>query len=275
MRLLICCLLSLTTFPVIAQTSPSNSHAPQTPTFRTLYTFTDNYYDDGDPEGGVILDSQGNLYGGDDSTGFGPSGVIYELSPPASGGSWTFSTLFSLGNPNGWDPISNPVFDSEGNLYGTTWKGGTGFDTCPQGGCGTVFEVSPSGGVWEGATIYEFQGGADGANPTATLVVGADGNLYGTTATGGQDGCCGTVFELSLTSTGWTKTILHSFDGGSRGSPSGGLIFDGKRRPPRGGLWRGLRRGRRQNESGQRRLEIQSHLPVHGTQERLGPLWKW
>jgi hypothetical protein len=152
------------------------------------------------------------------------------------------------GTPDGADPTSRLVADSQGHLYGTTPNGGTGtncgnYSGIP--GCGTVFELTPpsaSGGSWTEKVLYSFQGGNDGAVPVGGLILDRDGNLYGTTSAGGDStgaDCvssslpgCGTVFRLSppqASSASWTESLLYVFQGGSDGSqPQSGLIFDGK-----------------------------------------------
>lgn len=137
---------------------------------------------------------------------------------------------------SGGGPQGNLVRDSAGNLYGTTFYGGTGSgDDCSDGsiyGCGTAFELMPkAGGGWTGKVLHNFGDTGDGANPAAGLISDSAGNLYGTTTGGGVYGC-GTVFELAPNKTGggWNETILHSFcapgaqfDGSQ---PWGGLVFD-------------------------------------------------
>ena len=105
------------------------------------------------------------------------------------------------------------VFDSKGNLYGVNSQGGD-FTYC-NGGCGQVFELSPtSGGGWMQRIIYTFGGGTDGSYPSG-LIADASGNLYGTTAYGGSFECgnigCGTVFELSNSRGSWKETLIHVF----------------------------------------------------------------
>lgn len=131
---------------------------------------------------------------------------------------------------DGASPIGNLVSDAEGNLYGTTYSGGSySGSVCSFSGCGTVYELSPAlGGGYTESVIYTFSGGADGGSPAAGLVADAAGNLYGTTVFGGQGGSsectigpstgCGVVFELSPKSGGgWTEQVLYSFLGGSDG----------------------------------------------------------
>jgi uncharacterized repeat protein (TIGR03803 family) len=135
---------------------------------------------------------------------------------------------FSSGSGTG--PWSTLVFDSAGNLYGTTQGGGSGGCT---GGCGTVFQLTPNGsGGWRYHLLHTFEGqnNADGAYPvfTSGLVFDSVGNLYGTTPQGGISNF-GVVFELTPKSNGpWIETIIHSFTSGERdgASPQSGLVFD-------------------------------------------------
>ncbi len=117
----------------------------------------------------------------------------------------TFSVLAKLGaQPNGYTP-SILTEGNDGNLYGTTENGGTSGD-------GTVFQLTPSGTL---TTLYSFTGGADGANPMGPLVVGTDGNLYGTTSTDGGTGDGGTFFKIT---TSGALTTLHAFNGTTEGA---------------------------------------------------------
>ena len=110
------------------------------------------------------------------------------------------------------------VADSAGNLYGTTGTGGSYTDCSPFGQtCGTVFELTPTGGGWTETVLYTFTGGLDGGEPLAGLVRDSQGNLYGTTAIGGSFGV-GTVFMLSFVSGSWTESVLYSFQGGGDGA---------------------------------------------------------
>jgi len=175
-----------------------------------LYSFSSNGQD---PNGGVVLDATGNLYGTLFSGGANSAGAVFELSP-AIGGGWTETVLYAFNfTGGGYLPCSGLVFDSHGNLYGETLAGGTG-------GGGTIFELSPgSNGTWTETTLYNFASGTDGSVPfSGTLAIDGSGKLYGVTENGGTYGY-GTVFELVAGSNGtWTKNILHSFaqenDGG-------------------------------------------------------------
>jgi len=159
------------------------------------------------PSAGLTSDKLGNLYGTTYFLGLYGYGTVFELS--RSGGTWIQSTLWALGNgSDGQFPDSNVVFDSAGNLYGTTIQGG-------EYGWGTVFELTPSAdGNWTESLLHSFLLGAnDGNSPFAGVTLAADGTVYGTTVQGGADGD-GTVFELTPSSGGvWTETIL--FNGNS------------------------------------------------------------
>jgi len=111
--------------------------------------------------------------------------------------------------------------DTSGNLYGTTYGGGLGF--------GTVFELSPDGnGSWTYTVLYSFGGKDDGKHPSGPIMLDRDGNLYGTTESGGAHGY-GVVFELTLRSGSWQETPLYSFRGGLDGKfPIAGVIMDRK-----------------------------------------------
>lgn len=107
------------------------------------------------------------------------------------------------GDPDGWSPNGKVVFDLAGNLYGTTTNGGAY-------GQGTVYELTPSGGGWTEKVIYSFTGGSDGAQPSS-LLLGQDGNLYGTTLNDYSG--AGVIFQLVHSGDTWTEQILASFGG--------------------------------------------------------------
>jgi uncharacterized repeat protein (TIGR03803 family) len=142
----------------------------------------------------------------------------------------TENILVKFTGDNGAHPYGTLVFDQSGNLYGTTSSGG------PNGGLGTVYELSPvEGGGWTQTTLYTFNptlNPTDGSGPYAGVILDAAGNLYGTTLLGGGTaGCqsgCGVVFQLTPVSPGvWTENVLYRFQGGSDGaSPRAGLVMD-------------------------------------------------
>src|SRR5208337_3323994 len=146
--------------------------------------------------GDLIFDGSGNLYGTTIVGGLladcnsGGCGVVYQLTPVNGG--WAEDVLYPFtGGPDRAYPYAGVIFDQAGNLYGTTYYGGT--PGCYEGnGCGTVFQLAPSGSGWTEKVLYTFQNGSDGASPVGGLIFDQSGNLYGTTALGGS-GKGGTV----------------------------------------------------------------------------------
>jgi uncharacterized repeat protein (TIGR03803 family) len=180
------------------------------------------------PYPGVTLDSAGNLYGvtAIGGSGFGNSGYGVVFKVDTAGNE---TVLHTFGGPDGANPDSVLLFDSQGNLYGTTEHGGN--SQCGMG-CGTVFKLSPDGSE---SVLYAFcslSNCTDGKEPgTGPLVRDSAGNLYGTTYFGGTSGCngagCGVVFKLDPTG---KETVLHSFTGGADGAfPYAGLVMDAAR----------------------------------------------
>jgi uncharacterized repeat protein (TIGR03803 family) len=179
------------------------------------------------PQTGLIFDAAGSLYG--TTFGGGPfgGGIVFKLAP-MSGGHRKESILYSFkGGSDGALPSSDLVMDNSGNLYGVTYQGG-GSTNC-NGGCGTVFKLSPtSSGAWKESILHRFSSKGDGAYPVGSVIFDAQGNLYGTTQYGGPSSR-GTAFQLTPTSTvPWKETILHSFTGvnGDGFFPLGGLVID-------------------------------------------------
>jgi uncharacterized repeat protein (TIGR03803 family) len=204
-----------------------------------LHTFFKNTNDGAGPNNDLVMDASGNLYGTTGAGGVNQQGTAFKLSR-VSGGGWHYAVIhaFAYGK-DGSAPFGGMILDSAGNLYGTTTYGGNP-NSCVQknqGGCGTVYELSPtSGGGWHEKVLYTFNA-TDGATPVASLISDAAGNLYGTTGTGGKlTNCynggglygCGVVFELSPTSGGrWQETVLYAFTGGADGAyPDARLILD-------------------------------------------------
>jgi len=200
----------------VFELSPSNGGW----TKRTLHSFsgTDGKF----PVSGLVMDTAGNLYGTTEKGGTANLGVAFELSP--SGKGWKETVLYSFaGGTDGSGPHVGLILDTLGNLYGTTASGGSG--GC-QNGCGTVFELSPSGGGWT-ETIIQTLTLANGSVPN-DIVFDSVGNIYGTTRRGGSGkkcngGGCGTVFKLTPSNGTWTETVLYSF----RGIPDGAVPFSG------------------------------------------------
>ena len=188
------------------------------------------------PNGGLVLDGKGNVYGttfggGNESgqCGKGGCGTAFELKPPTvKGGAWTEKILhrFDRGSSDGGNPSAGLVLDSKHNLYGTTLNGGPGL-------YGTVFRLaSPSGksGSWTEAILYGFKDNDEhGADPMSGLRLDSTGDLYGTTNGGGGGFSGGNAFKMSPpTRMGpWTLNVLHTFTGNPDGnSPAAAPIFD-------------------------------------------------
>ncbi|HEV2270232.1 MAG TPA: choice-of-anchor tandem repeat GloVer-containing protein [Steroidobacteraceae bacterium] len=149
-----------------------------------LYTFTGGS-DGGNPQNPLIQGSDGNFYGTTTAGGAHGDGAVFEITPS---GTETVVYSFAGGTGDGSDPAAGLLQASDGNFYGTTNQGGSNGD-------GTVFEVTAAGVE---TVIYSFAGGAsDGAAPSASLIEGSDGKLYGTTSAGGPNGY-GTVFTVTL-----------------------------------------------------------------------------
>jgi uncharacterized repeat protein (TIGR03803 family) len=179
-----------------------------------LHSFTGTDGFDGiSPAAGLVRDSQGNLFGTTAYGGLYDLGGVFELD--SGGNEGMIQAFTSSQDPHGL------VRDSQGNLYGTT---ALGFFSPP---AGQVFKVPGTGGEY--IVLYTFTGGADGGEPYSDLVRDAQGNLYGTTVSGGTNGA-GTVFRLDTSS---NETVLHSFTGGA----DGGQPFAGLLRDARGNLY--------------------------------------
>lgn len=179
---------------------------------------------DGESPNGVIRDSTGNLYGTTIAGGQTIFGTVFKLSP-----SGVKTILYNFtGGTDGGEPHGTLVMDAQGNLYGTTEYGGDLNVQCVgMQGCGVVFKIGPTG---HETVLHRFTGSADGGQPLAGLTSDSSGNLYGTTAGGGNSGCdyfavgCGVVFKID---SAHTQTVLYSFAGGSDGGvPESRLVLD-------------------------------------------------
>jgi uncharacterized repeat protein (TIGR03803 family) len=160
------------------------------------------------PSGGLLSDSEGNLYGtvraggNPNSDCFEGCGLVFELSPPTGAGNpWVETTLYTFnGGTDGGGPQGGIVRDTVGNVYGTAAVGGLAGST---GSNGVVFKLTlptVSGGVWKESVLHAFGGSsvasvADGRLPATRLIV-VDGKFYGTTYQGGTSGNLGTVFRV-------------------------------------------------------------------------------
>jgi uncharacterized repeat protein (TIGR03803 family) len=140
------------------------------------------------PYAGLILDQSGNLYGATTTGGVNGGGTVFELAP--SHGSWVFSVLYSFTGSGGGGPSANLVMGQDGSLYGAT--GGDGLY-----GVGAVFKLTHTSGGWTYTSLHDFTGGNDGAYPNGPLVFDSNGNVYGTTESGGPYGYDGVVWEIT------------------------------------------------------------------------------
>ncbi len=192
-----------------------------------LYTFcsASNCMDGGGPEADLVLDTQGNLYGttrfggGSACTPYG-CGTVFKLDTT---GKETVLYSFTGTGGDGRTPSAGVVQDTQGNLYGATSEGGDLACTEGYNGCGTVFKVDTTG---KETVLYSFTGKPDGAGPYAGLVRDAEGNLCGTTNSGGANSE-GTVFKVDTTG---KETVLYSFCPVSKcpdgAQPTAGLVQD-------------------------------------------------
>ncbi len=198
--------------------------------FKVLYSFAGGN-DGAYPRAGLVFDATGNLYGTTSSGSVSGLGLVFQLQP-AGHGAWKEKVLHRFaGGSDGDTPLAALTFDSAGNLYGTTEFGG-GLPPC--GSCGTVFQLTPQqNGNWKYQVIHRFRG-TDGSYPFASVILDAQGNLYGTTVQGGPKGA-GTVFELMKGQNGhWKIKSLHNFGLNPLTGeyPLAGLLFDAS-----GNLW--------------------------------------
>ncbi len=190
--------------------------------------------DGADPNGELILDSKGAVYG---TTYFGGSvkgecsgggcGTVFKLVPPTkkANGAWKERVLWRFNGSDGGGPGTGAgvVFGPKGDLFGTTIGGGID-------GLGVAFELrTGKSHSWTETMLHRFDNGSDGLNPQAGLVLDASGNLYGTDI-GGKPTPRGVVYRLKAPARqggAWEETTLYSFTGGADGSdPTAGLVFD-------------------------------------------------
>jgi uncharacterized repeat protein (TIGR03803 family) len=160
-------------------------------TENVLYSFSCSSYNV--PQGGLIFDQSGNLYGTTSYTGTFGGGAVFEMT--SSNGGWTFNVLHSFTGLLG--SSANLTMDSAGNLYGTTVSDGAYQD-------GNVFELSPFNGGWTYTSLHDFTGGKDGGSPQSQVLIDEGGNLYGTAENGGTGSACGlncgVVWEITAQS---------------------------------------------------------------------------
>jgi uncharacterized repeat protein (TIGR03803 family) len=173
------------------------------------------------PEGSLIADANGDLFGTTEVGGANGEGTVFEIAKTAGAYASTPTTLVTFNGADGSIPAGSLIADASGDLLGTTATGGANGD-------GTVFEIvkTPAGYASNPVTLVNFDG-ADGADPAASLIADASGDLFGTTEEGGPDDD-GTVFEIAKTPTGYasTQVTLVNFNFADGASPRGSLIAD-------------------------------------------------
>lgn len=232
-----------------------------------LYDFCamPNCADGSHANGGLIFDSQGNLYGTTMVGGKNGTGTVFKLSHDADKHAWQEDVLYSFRASRSGDgnyPKMGLVLDNRGNLYGTTWGGGS--SNC---GCGAVFELTPSNQQWTETVLYAFT--AEGAGTTNPLIFNSDqtvlygagpggvfqlaykdgqwnesevysfgydtndivgitrdtsNNLYGVLINGGSGQ--GLAFELTYQNGAWTENTIYTFSNNGAIYPSSPLLFD-------------------------------------------------
>ena len=182
--------------------------------FRVIHAFTGGA-DGSSGSAGRMVVRGGHLYGAATTGGTYGSGTVFELTP-TSAGEWNFRVIYSFrGQPDGVFPYGGVLFDSAGNLNGTTYYGGAN-------DLGTVYQLTPTvSGEWTEQVLYSFGGANDGNSSISNLVLDPAGNFYGTTSEGGSGQ--GTIFQLTHRSTRWVEQIVHQFSG----PPDGGFPYTG------------------------------------------------
>jgi uncharacterized repeat protein (TIGR03803 family) len=194
--------------------------------------------DGANPNGGLVLDSKGGIYGttyfggnnvkGECEGGVGGTGcgIVFKLQPPVkSGGPWTERMVHQFDGQDGSNSSAGVIFDGNGNLYGTTSGG-------PAHGFGLVFKLQkPFGKLhsWTESVLHDFSDRNDGEEPMAGLVFDSTGRLYGTALGGGTHR--GVVFRLAPPKHGnpWALTVLYNLQGAPNADhPTVTLIFDNK-----------------------------------------------
>src|SRR5215471_4093951 len=176
--------------------------------YQPIYDFLPTH-DGRHPYAGLVQDSAGNLYGATRRGGSKNVGIVFKID---AAGVETVLHDFT-GGADGAIPFGTPIRDSNGNLYGTTSRGGMGF------GFGTIYKIDATG---QFTTLHTFAGGAQGDRPLAGLVRDSAGNLFGTCFEGGSYNA-GTVFMFSATG---VFRMLHEFNVFDGENPQGALTMD-------------------------------------------------
>lgn len=159
------------------------------------------------PQGGITLGADGNFYGTTTGGGANAYGTIFRITPAG-----VATVLHNFVRAEGESPFGPPVLAADGNYYGTTYVGGAASD-------GAIYQITPAGVF---TVIYSFgtTNSKGGIFPVAPLTLGPDGNLYGTTSSGGIGN--GVVFRISTTG---SYGVVHTFDSSNGGSPYAPVSF--------------------------------------------------
>jgi uncharacterized repeat protein (TIGR03803 family) len=167
------------------------------------------------PDAALVADAAGNLYGTTATGGTLHSGTVFKLTP--EGSTYAESVVYAFrGGHDGSEPVSNLVVDASGNLYGTTFQGGS------LGG-GIAFALVPHGSSYAETVLRDFGTRSRGSEPVAALLLRGRGDLYGTTNIGGATNN-GTVFRLAPSGHGYEEILLHEFGSANDGAaPLAGL----------------------------------------------------
>jgi uncharacterized repeat protein (TIGR03803 family) len=184
-----------------------------------IYNFPSNIQ----PAHGLVFDEAEDLYGAMCNGGVYGAGAVFQLTPGQGG--WTAALIHSFTGHDGSCPVSGPIINVGGNLYGS-FSG-----TSNTGGVYELKAPLTQGDAWIERVLYGFKGGNDGANPSGRLVFDQKGNLYGVTRQGGTSKG-GTVFQLVRQGVSWTEAVIYSFCSQPHCSdgkdPRAGVIVDGK-----------------------------------------------
>ena len=232
--------------------APGSTQWRETVIHNFNYNFAYNINDGAHPSGGLIMDRTGALYGATNLGGIttDPGGIgfgtVFKLTPlDATRMNWQETVLYRFTSVrDGQNPMSALTLDASGAIYGTTMYGGAGTCTDWTGhliGCGSVFRLAPPAlghAAWTKTTLHDFAGGSDGTVPEGKLLLDTAGAVYGMTHQGGTGLCtdmaakiigCGTIYKLTppaYSRTGWTHSVIHTFNGPDGAYPQSGLIMD-------------------------------------------------
>jgi uncharacterized repeat protein (TIGR03803 family) len=191
---------------------------------RVLHRFLDAFSEGAEPRTGLVIDAAGNLYGttyygGNPSCASNGCGTVFELTLNA--GEPQLVTLLPFNGSNGAFPRAGVTLGGNGTLFSAATSGGALNK-------GTVFSMTNVSGDWKLGDVYSFDG-LNGLEPSGTLALDSNGNLYGTAYEGGANDW-GAVFQLVPDSDGWTENLLYSFAVSGQGlgaNPLDGVILDG------------------------------------------------